>query len=386
MDALKLTVSLLNQNVHNPRAITQISNFLRAHESLRNEIEKLLKENVRIVCRDSNRYTDAQTMLDVIDNLGFDSKDLWDLFDESYLKPGREILIPITRENPDLLCMVCLKALGDTIFAAGFSQAIQKQRDKIGTCLIMYEKNREVAEFYPHVKKTCLMSREDMEKIERYLRATKIPETENFIYGSLPWLNGQTVVYSELGLINIWRRALNLPPDSEYTYASLPNPPKSLSRQDYSRAIILFPIANSIQFPMLTSDFWKELVKNLKRFGFEIYTNLAPNEKPIEGTIPLRASLREIFFIAEQSRFCIGVQSGIFDLLAQSKARIISINLRRYFSWFDLQTTYQRKNLWTVYFNTPDYNPASDQYQAEFFSKTEDIGLKILSIVRNFKE
>ena len=385
VDAIKLSVKLLNLNVNNPRAITQIGNFLRENQALLEEIVELLKQNLIIMCKNSQKYSDAEKLITLVERLGIDSTDLREMFDETYLKPGREILLPITNANPEFLHMICLKQLGDTILATGWSQEIQMQRKFQGTNLILYERNREIAEFYPHVQKVYPMSPDEMGKIEMYLRATKIPATANYIYGSPPWINGHPAMTGDLGLVEMNRRIFNLPPEAEYTFAKL-DPPASLSMQDYSRAIILFPVANSVRIPAIDLKFWTSLIPKLKQLGFEIYTNLAPNENPIDGTIPLRVSLRELYFIAEQARFCIGVQSGIFDFLAQSKSRIISISLRRYFSWFNLDLSYHRKNLWDVYFNTPDYNPAADPYQAEFFSKVEDIELKILSIVKNFKE
>ena len=125
---------------------------------------------------------------------------------------------------------------------------------------------------------------------------------------------------------------------------------------------------------------------NLKNLGFEIYTNIAPNEFPIDGTIPLQLDLRQIFFTAEKAQFCIGIHSGVIDLISQSNARIIAIDIS---TMFDLKDNFHRAGLKSIYWRIPEYPERwymLNGKKVPIIDSPKNLECVIIDLVQNFKE
>ena len=87
----------------------------------------------------------------------------------------------------------------------------------------------------------------------------------------------------------------------------------SNNSMDASKSIILCPVAQSNS--LLGKAFWDKLIINLKNKGYVVYTNIGPNEQPLEGTNPLCVPIDIICGLVSCGCKVIGVQSGLLDLL-----------------------------------------------------------------------
>ena len=90
--------------------------------------------------------------------------------------------------------------------------------------------------------------------------------------------------------------------------------------------IVLMPYANSTE--MIPASFWTTFAALLKEKGYRVFSNIAPNEAPVEGTEPLQIPLDEVPYACEGCGGCIAIRSGVCDLLAVfSQAKLFVIDV-----------------------------------------------------------
>ena len=70
---------------------------------------------------------------------------------------------------------------------------------------------------------------------------------------------------------------------------------------------------------MLSERIWEKFAQRLKKNGYDIYTNVGPNEKPINGTRALAVSIDEIVCLSNMGARVVGVQCGLMDILSWAK-------------------------------------------------------------------
>ncbi len=86
--------------------------------------------------------------------------------------------------------------------------------------------------------------------------------------------------------------------------------------------IIINPYSYSVNIPQA---FFVNIADKLKGRGITVYTNLALNQEPIEGTESLCISPEELLFLAKEAKCIISVRSGILDYIISNSKNIIAI-------------------------------------------------------------
>ena len=89
------------------------------------------------------------------------------------------------------------------------------------------------------------------------------------------------------------------------------------------RSVILSPYAKSVT--TLSADVWDSVVDSFRGRGFQCYTNVVGEEKPLPGTLPVRPSISEIQSVAERAGIFIGIRSGLCDVLREAACRKIAL-------------------------------------------------------------
>lgn len=84
-----------------------------------------------------------------------------------------------------------------------------------------------------------------------------------------------------------------------------------------SKLVVFCPIAKSSS--MLSTEVWEKFGRRLKRNGYDVYTNVGPNEKPVNGTRALAVSIDEIVCLSNMGARVVGVQCGLMDILSWAK-------------------------------------------------------------------
>lgn len=299
---------------------------------------------------------------------------------EKYADIGKNMLEKITVDNIDYLCMFCPAGLGDTVIAAKLSYAVQNRIGKSKTCLIVREGYYSAGNFCENVQKVIKISDADFRKITFYAISKQLNFADNWAIGGvlLDPYHDQARFQVNLSLLDNFKFILKLPLDTKPSPIIMQNLSDSslenLLRKykiNPDRAVILFPYANSVHIPGCTPEFWSDLVEKLKSLGFEIYTNCAPNQKELDRTTKLDVNLQEIFYLSEKVRYCIGIRSGMLDLLANSNCNLISLCLDYHMNFvFDLSNDYPRPNLKTIYW----------RYSMKF----GDLQNEIINALKNF--
>lgn len=90
---------------------------------------------------------------------------------------------------------------------------------------------------------------------------------------------------------------------------------------DKEKTILLAPY--SYTFNNVPYEHSIELVQKLKKMGYEVCTNVAGDEQPIEGTKGLFISYDMLLDFANKCVGIIGIRSGLFDIISSSKSRMV---------------------------------------------------------------
>lgn len=100
-------------------------------------------------------------------------------------------------------------------------------------------------------------------------------------------------------------------------------PYRDLDKIQKGRSVILSPYAKSVT--TLSSRVWQQIVKDYTERGFQCYTNVVRDEKPLEGTLPVSPELAEIQPLAEYAGTFIGIRSGLCDVLRYADCTKIAL-------------------------------------------------------------
>ena len=89
------------------------------------------------------------------------------------------------------------------------------------------------------------------------------------------------------------------------------------------KAVIISPYAKSVA--SLPEALWADMVSYLTGQGYIIYTNVAGDEKPLEGTRAISPKIAEMKSAAEQAGVFIGIRSGMCDVIKTAECRKIAL-------------------------------------------------------------
>ncbi len=98
---------------------------------------------------------------------------------------------------------------------------------------------------------------------------------------------------------------------------------RDLQSIEKGRAVILSPYAKSVT--ELAADVWEEIVSDYQEEGWQVFTNVAGDEKPLRGTIPISPLICEMKSVVERAGTFIGIRSGMCDVIRTAKCRKIAL-------------------------------------------------------------
>jgi len=109
-----------------------------------------------------------------------------------------------------------------------------------------------------------------------------------------------------------------------------------------NKAVILSPYAKSVT--ALQDSLWTEIAVDYLEKGYQVYTNVCGDEKPIEGTKELRAQLSEMKSIVEKAGAFIGIRSGLCDVISSANCLKIALYPDYYYS----DTRWKAKDIYEI--------------------------------------
>ncbi len=105
---------------------------------------------------------------------------------------------------------------------------------------------------------------------------------------------------------------------------------ESPERIHEGKAVIISPYAKSVVALPETS--WKQIIDRYSEEGYQIFTNVSGDEKPLPGTEELRTELNEMKDAIERAGIFIGIRSGLCDVIRTAKAKKIALYPDYYYS------------------------------------------------------
>ncbi len=94
-----------------------------------------------------------------------------------------------------------------------------------------------------------------------------------------------------------------------------------LQRVKQGKSVIISPYAKSVT--ALSEHFWNSIVRQYQDKGYQCFTNIVGEEKPLEGTLGISPAIAEIQSAVEHAGTFIGIRSGLCDVLRDACARKI---------------------------------------------------------------
>lgn len=266
-------------------------------------------------------------------------------------------------ENKNWLYMFIPCSIGDFLIASGLSYAVQAKKNKSATVLIAQERMKNLAVTYENVAGEIFLPMDLLKATDTLIRGTEIYERDNFIYGNFH-MDDKRAYDKTLTAVDKYKKfVFDLPQYTPLAYPII----KSLDYENISnlrgkyilneRTIILLPRAKTLK--NLDENFWVTMSQCLKEKNYIVYTNVAGDEKPVEGTLPITTNFSELYYIADKVKCFIGLRSGVFDFLAMTDAKIF--NIQKFPNWD-----------WDVKFNYPDCNAQTFYDAVQYRKPLED--------------
>lgn len=235
---------------------------------------------------------------------------------------GFSVLQEIKSQFPGFFLILCPnQALGDVYWAMTYLKAYQK-KEKIQSCAIILVGNgcETVAKLFGYDKITVLTQKK-MDALVQALvfsgEKDALIAQHNHYYGDLSFqvLREKFIHFSDFYRDIIYKLPKNTTPTPITHTESLENP--EIIPQ--GKSIIFAPYANSIvEAP---TSFWETLAEEYQNQGFQVFTNVLPEQEPISGTEPLVLPLLQMIPAVERAGHFVGLRSGLCDIIHSAKCK-----------------------------------------------------------------
>lgn len=235
---------------------------------------------------------------------------------------GADTLARIRSTLPAAHLVICpYNAMGDVYQALSFLPAYcQKRRLSETAVLVTGRACAQTAELF-EIKNIVELDETQMDELVQaavFLREDNCliahhdrPYTNDMIrYLSVGFLSFAD--FYRIGVYGLDRHTAPCVPTGGLPYAGT-------QRLKKGRTLILSPYAKSVV--KLPDAFWTQLAEEYRRDGFDVYTNVAGDERPVEGTEPFSAPVREMAAAVEYAGRFIGLRSGLCDVLSAARCK-----------------------------------------------------------------
>ena len=253
----------------------------------------------------------------------------------------------ISDKQDNEIVLVIRHGMGDLLYGMSMIDGVLKKFPDKKILIIANRKYKEVIESYPANDRIIF-------KLQEYTKSYMRKQANFMFFKGLPEKGWSKDVIDciprhyqvMLGYLidsprfigtiyRLRRNIFDLPDDTPIRYHGF-KPDKSLiSIPDFEaikhKIVLINPYSNSMIY---TKSIYEEIVGELNRRGYVVFTNVVGEQKAVEGSLPLRCDLKEIYSIACNIPLVVSVRSGFLDLLATSGVNIFAIYDRAEYSYF----------------------------------------------------
>lgn len=242
------------------------------------------------------------------------------------LSCGKNILAGLRKKYPDHLFIFCpFQALGDVYFCMSYLPEFMKKR-KFSKCTVCV------------VGKGCgaVVSLFGSYNVEVFAQKELDAAVQACLYENE---KDTFVAHQDRPYVVNLNRALYLkkiPLEKMYccgvfglpfkTQPAEPEHWKEYAKKDVikkGRAVILSPHAKSVT--PLPVKLWDSIVLDYRNMGYQVFTNVCGDEKPLTDTVPIRPGICELKSVVERAGTFIGIRSGLCDVICTAKCRKIAL-------------------------------------------------------------
>ncbi len=89
------------------------------------------------------------------------------------------------------------------------------------------------------------------------------------------------------------------------------------------KTAIISPYAKSVA--SLPENLWTDIVDDLRQQGYELFTNVCGDEKPLPGTKPISPRIAALKSAVEQAGLFIGIRSGMCDVIKTADCKKVAL-------------------------------------------------------------
>lgn len=215
-----------------------------------------------------------------------------------------------------ILCPFC--ALGDVFFAMSYMPHFAKKcgicMEKIVYCVIGNACGQVVSLFGADKHVECF-SQKDMDELVQACLYTE--DVNSFIaHQDRPYVvNLHRALYLKCIPLEVIYRCgvFGLPVDTEPVKPENLQTYPGLEHIERGSAVVFSPYAKSVA--ELPAAVWSEIVSDYRARGYQCFTNIAGQEKPLNGTIGLSPALTQLQSLVEWAGAFVGIRSGLCDIL-----------------------------------------------------------------------
>ena len=228
--------------------------------------------------------------------------------------------------DKDTLYILCPAGIGDTLYSAAYATEIKRAKGFEKICYITKGTHECIAKMFCGVDK--VISSDDLVRnLSLFSINTRTWYLSNYLYGHYKVNRCHTFLSEwqdddDKFMLSFYkRRILKIPLISTMDKFNLPKSSNVFSNTD----IVLMPYANTIE--CLPKEIWKTISCKLFKMGFNVFTNVASEkENPVEGTKALMLAIDKVASECENCRAVIALRSGMCDVLAMTRTKLIVIN------------------------------------------------------------
>lgn len=304
------------------------------------EPQQILKENSRnvIVCIVARAYAAMTAQLESFGYKGsickladYNSYAEYSLSEEtisrmtSRRERGKERLSELEEKYPDMFRFLCpFAALGDIYIMMSYLPYYMKKRG-ISECVVGVIGNAcgQVVRLFGAYP-TEIFSQENMDEMIQaalYERDEKtfIPHQDRpYVVKLSKALYDRKISLEQMYCCGVFGLPKDMKPYAPIAF----NDYDKLEMIQAGKAVIFSPYAKSVtSFPV---SFWNKVVSFYVDRGYQCFTNVAGDEKPLAGTIAISPRISEMKSVVERAGTYVGIRSGLCDVIRDVNARKIA--------------------------------------------------------------
>lgn len=237
-------------------------------------------------------------------------------------------VIACTEQNSDCDLFYALAGIGDTCYMLCYLDELKKISGK--KTVVLTRGNLEtLVRSYSGVDDIILISEKElaaMRAIASHSEPDAAEEKENgngYNWDVWKIVSGIKGADSALNCVEAMRvYQYHLAENAPVTYPDEALAARYTTIKDfdiYRNAVILNPYSYSLFIDGIIEIF-EQLAQKLREEGYAVYTNVVGKQECIRGTLPLRCSICDFYFVTQISACVIGVRSGILDFTVNNGA------------------------------------------------------------------